>query len=63
MLKGSLNDLKTHYHNLGEQLGVALFTPQAIVNELEFPSAVFSFKKHSCQGNKHGELLSTPSTK
>ncbi len=35
MLTGSLNDLKTHYHKLGERLGVALLPPEPIVNNTE----------------------------
>ena len=36
MLRGSLNDLKAHYHKLGEQLGVDLLPPEQIVNELGY---------------------------
>jgi hypothetical protein len=36
LLKGSLSDLKTHYHKLGEQLGVDLLPPQGLVNELGY---------------------------
>lgn len=36
LLKGSLNDLKTHYHNFGQQLGVVMLPPEAITNELGY---------------------------
>jgi tetratricopeptide (TPR) repeat protein len=36
LLKGSLDDVKTHYARFGERLDVALLPPQAIVNELGY---------------------------
>jgi predicted alpha/beta superfamily hydrolase len=35
-LKGSLDDVKTHYARFGERLGFALLPPQAVVNELGY---------------------------